>query len=306
MGKANKKRVRHKLTRRDRNDYIWGYAMVAPLVIGLLVFYFYPFFQSIYMSFTKTGAFNQSQWNGIENYVELIGDKTFWQSLKNTFVFVVMTVPVGIFLSMVLAALLNSKIKGTSFYRTIYFLPSVTMAAAISLVWKWIYNGDYGLLNAVLGMFGIKGMSWLTNPKTVMVAIGVVGIWCSCGYNTIILLAGLQGISSSYYEAAAIDGAGPLYVFRKITFPLLSPTIFFVVVTSLINGLKTFDLVYMMVPKESPVYKQAQTVVMYFYRNAFDYANKGYASAIAVAIFVIIMLLTILQMRMQKHWVIYE
>lgn len=280
--------------------------MVAPLVAGLIIFYFYPFVQSIYMSFTKTGAFNRSTWNGITNYVELIGDETFWQSLKNTLVYVIMTVPVGILLSIVMAGLLNSKIKGTSFYRTVYFLPSVTMAAAISLVWRWIYNGDYGLLNVILGFLGIKGASWLTNPNTVMIAIGIVGIWCSCGYNTIILLAGLQGISSNYYEAAAIDGAGPWYVFWKITFPLLSPTIFFVMVTSLINGLKTFDMVYMMVPTSSPVYKEAQTVVMYFYRNAFEYGDKGYASSIAVVMFALIMLITVFQMKFQKKWVIYD
>ncbi len=297
---------RKKPSRRDVKDWLWGYGMVAPLVAGLIIFYFYPFFQSIYMSFTKTGAFNRSTWNGITNYVELIGDKTFWQSLKNTLVYVIMTVPVGILLSIVMAGLLNSKIKGTSFYRTVYFLPSVTMAAAISLVWRWIYNGDYGLLNAILGFLGIKGVSWLTNPNTVMIAIGIVGIWCSCGYNTIILLAGLQGISSNYYEAAAIDGAGPWYVFWKITFPLLSPTIFFVMVTSLINGLKTFDMVYMMVPTSSPVYKEAQTVVMYFYRNAFEYGDKGYASSIAVVMFALIMLITVFQMKFQKKWVIYD
>ena len=297
---------RKKPSRREVKDWLWGYGMVAPLVAGLAVFYFYPFVQRIYMSFTKTGAFNRSTWNGISNYVELFGDETFWQSLKNTLVYVVMTVPVGILLSIVMAGLLNSKIKGTSFYRTVYFLPSVTMAAAISLVWRWIYNGDYGLLNVILNFFGIKGISWLTNPNTVMIAIGIVGIWCSCGYNTIILLAGLQGISSNYYEAASIDGAGPWYVFWKITFPLLSPTIFFVMVTSLINGLKTFDMVYMMVPTASPVYKEAQTVVMYFYRNAFEYGNKGYASSIAVMMFALIMLITIFQMRFQKKWVIYD
>ena len=297
---------RKKPSRREVKDWLWGYGMVAPLVAGLAVFYFYPFVPSIYMSFTKTGAFNRSTWNGISNYVELFGDETFWQSLKNTLVYVVMTVPVGILLSIVMAGLLNSKIKGTSFYRTVYFLPSVTMAAAISLVWRWIYNGDYGLLNVILNFFGIKGISWLTNPNTVMIAIGIVGIWCSCGYNTIILLAGLQGISSNYYEAASIDGAGPWYVFWKITFPLLSPTIFFVMVTSLINGLKTFDMVYMMVPTASPVYKEAQTVVMYFYRNAFEYGNKGYASSIAVVMFALIMLITVFQMRFQKKWVIYD
>ncbi len=297
---------RKKPSRRDVKDWLWGYGMVAPLVAGLIIIYVYPIVQSIYMSFTKTGAFNRSTWNGITNYVELIGDKTFWQSLKNTLVYVIMTVPVGILLSIVMAGLLNSKIKGTSFYRTVYFLPSVTMAAAISLVWRWIYNGDYGLLNVILGFLGIKGVSWLTNPNTVMIAIGIVGIWCSCGYNTIILLAGLQGISSNYYEAAAIDGAGPWYVFWKITFPLLSPTIFFVMVTSLINGLKTFDMVYMMVPTSSPVYKEAQTVVMYFYRNAFEYGDKGYASSIAVVMFALIMLITVFQMKFQKKWVIYD
>lgn len=295
-----------KPTVKELKKWFWGYAMAAPLMIGLFVFYFYPFFQSIYTSFTKTGAFNQSTWNGLDNYKELLTDDVFWQSMKNTLVYVILTVPVGIMLSTVLAVLLNSKIKGTSFYRTVYYLPSVTMAAAIALVWKWIFNGDYGLLNVILNFFGIDGISWLTNPNTVMPAIGIVGIWCSFGYNTIILLSGLQGISRSYYEAAAIDGANTWNQFWKITFPLLSPTLFFVMVTSLINGFKTFDLVYMMIPNTSPVYNNAQTVVMYFYRNAFEYGKKGYASAIAVVIFAIIMLITALQVKLQNKWVVYE
>lgn len=303
--KTTDKKGRFSLSRRH-GDWICAYAMIAPLFLGLALFYLWPFFQSIYMSFTKTGAFNQSVWIGGGNYVTLFTDRVFYSSFGNTLLYTVITVPVGIFLAIILASLLNAPISGRAFYRTVYFLPSVTMAAAIALVWRWIFNGDYGLLNALLGFVGIPAVSWLTSPSTVMLSIGAVGVWSSCGYNAIILLAGLQGINSTYYDAARIDGAGPITRFARISLPLLSPSVFFVSVTGLIGALKTFDVVYMMVPKSSPAYDSAQTVLMYFYRSAFEYVNKGYASTIAAAVFVVIMGLTVIQLVLQKRWVVYD
>lgn len=273
---------------------------------GIAVFYIYPIFRSIWMSFYEVGTFNKMAWAGIGNYTRLLKDPLFWNSFWNTIYYVILTVPVGISLAVFFAALLNNKISGVSFYRTIYFLPSVTMAAAVAMVWKWLYNGDYGLINGWLSRLSITGPSWLTNPATAMGAIAIVGIWSMVGYNMIILLAGMQGISRNYYEAAAIDGAGPLKQFWSITVPMLSPTIFFVMITSLIRGFQVFDTIFMMVKKTSPAFESTQTLVMMFYRNAFDYSDKGYASAIGNMIFIFIMLVTAVQMVLQKKWVHYE
>jgi len=276
------------------------------LVIGIFVFYIYPFIQNFWFSFNDVNRFNISTFTGLENYKALIKDKELYRTLGNTIKYVIITVPVGICLSILIATLLNAKIRGTSIYRTIYFLPSVTMSVAIALVWKWMYNGEFGILNNILGAFGIEGQNWLSNPKTALYMVMVVGIWMSVGYNMIILLAGMQGISKSYYEAAAIDGAGPVKRFFKITIPMLTPTIFFVMITSIIGGFQVFDTIYMMIGKTSLAYESTQTLVMMFYRYAFDYGQKGYAAAISIVIFAIIMLITIFQFVMQKKWVNYD
>ena len=243
---------------------------------------------------------------GLANYKEMIGDKEVWRTFGNTLKYVIVTVPVGLALSTFLAALLNAKIKGKSIYRTLYFLPSVTMSAAVAMVWKWIYNEQMGILNSAIKAMGGIGHNWLTDSKTALFMIMIVGLWMSVGYNMIILLAGMQGISRSYYEAAQIDGAGPIQLFFKVTIPLLSPTIFFVMITSIISGFQVFDVIYMMIGKTNPAYANTQTVVMLFYRQAFDYGYKGYAAAISILIFAVIMLVTVIQMIGQKKWVNYD
>lgn len=226
MSKANTKAVKKKATRRQKKDWVAGYLFIAPVTIGLFIFYVFPFLQNFWFSFNDVNKFNMTTFNGIENYKRLFQEPDLLLALKNTFVYAVITVPVGLIISLVLATFLNSKIKGKGLYRTIYFLPSVTMAAAVALVWKLIFNGDYGILNEILSVFGIEGQSWLTNPDTALFCVMLVGIWSGAGYNMIILLAGMQGVSKSYYEAAEIDGAGPVQRFFKITIPLVSPTIF--------------------------------------------------------------------------------
>lgn len=272
----------------------------------VICFYIYPFIQNFWFSFNDVNRFNIATFTGLENYKTLLRDKELFKTLGNTLKYVLITVPVGLCFSILIASLLNSKIRGTSLYRTIYFLPSVTMSVAIALVWKWIYNGEFGILNSILGIFGIEGQNWLSNPKTALYMVMLVGIWMSVGYNMIILLAGMQGISKSYYEAAAIDGAGPLKRFFAITIPMLTPTIFFVMITSIIGGFQVFDTIYMMIGKTSLAYESTQTLVMMFYRYAFDYGQKGYAAAISIFIFAIIMLVTIFQFVMQKKWVNYD
>ena len=277
-------------------DWIAGYVFIAPVTIGLLVFYIWPFIQNFWFSFNDVNKFNVTHFIGLENYRQMLSNKEVFQSFGNTLKYVVVTVPVGLFLSLVIAALLNAKIKGKSIYRTLYFLPSVTMAAAVAMVWKWVFNEKMGILNAVITSFGGPRIGWLTNSKTAIFVVMLVGLWMTVGYNMIILLAGMQGISKSYYEAAAIDGAGPLSQFFKITIPLLTPTI---------SAFQVFDVVYMMVLKSNPAYESTQTVVMLFYRQAFDYGYKGYAAAISILIFAVIMLITLIQFSVQKKWVNY-
>lgn len=306
MAKTSVKQMRRKTTTREKKEWAAAYIFIAPLVIGIFVFYIYPFIQNFWFSFNDVNRFNISTFTGLENYKNLIKDKELYRTLGNTIKYVIITVPVGICLSILIATLLNAKIRGTSIYRTIYFLPSVTMSVAIALVWKWMYNGEFGILNNILNVFGIEGQNWLSNPKTALYMVMIVGIWMSVGYNMIILLAGMQGISKSYYEAAAIDGAGPVKQFFKITIPMLTPTIFFVMITSIIGGFQVFDTIYMMIGKTSLAYESTQTLVMMFYRYAFDYGQKGYAAAISIVIFAIIMLITIFQFVMQKKWVNYD
>lgn len=289
-GKSKTGVVKKRASKREKKDWIAAYIFIAPVTLGLLAFYIWPFIQNIWFSFNEVSKFNVATFCGLANYQKLFHDGEVLKTFGNTLKYVVVTVPVGLFLSILIAALLNSKIKGTSIYRTLYFLPSVTMAAAVAMVWKWIYNEKMGILNSVIRALGGKGIGWLTDPKIALYSVMIVGLWMSVGYNMIILLAGMQGISKSYYEAAQIDGAGPIQLFFKVTIPLLTPTIFFVMITSIISGFQVFDVIYMMIGKTNPAYANTQTVVMLFYRQAFDYGYKGYAAAISILIFGRIML----------------
>ena len=294
-----------KATARQKKDWFAGYVFIAPVTLGLLVFYIWPFIQNFWFSFNDVNKFNVTHFIGLDNYKQLIGDAEVWTTFGNTLKYVVFTVPIGLFLSICIAALLNAKIRGTSIYRTLYFLPSVTMAAAVAMVWKWVFNEKMGILNSIIAGLGGERVGWLTNPKTALFIVMLVGLWMSVGYNMIILLAGMQGIPKTYYEAASIDGAGGLAQFFKITIPLLTPSIFFVMITSIISGFQVFDVVYMMILKSNPAYESTQTVVMLFYRQAFDYGYKGYAAAISILIFIAIMIVTIFQLIGQKKWVNY-
>ena len=294
-----------KATARQKKDWFAGYVFIAPVTLGLLVFYIWPFIQNFWFSFNDVNKFNVTHFIGLDNYKQLIGDAEVWTTFGSTLKYVVFTVPIGLFLSICIAALLNAKIRGTSIYRTLYFLPSVTMAAAVAMVWKWVFNEKMGILNSIIAGLGGERVGWLTNPKTALFIVMLVGLWMSVGYNMIILLAGMQGIPKTYYEAASIDGAGGLAQFFKITIPLLTPSIFFVMITSIISGFQVFDVVYMMVLKSNPAYESTQTVVMLFYRQAFDYGYKGYAAAISILIFIAIMIVTIFQLIGQKKWVNY-
>lgn len=295
-----------KLNARQRENYFAGYTMIFPLVLGLSVFYFYPIFKVFIDSFFEVGAFNQRKWVGLENYITMFQDEVMWQSLFNTLRYVVVVVPATIMLALVLAVFLNMKIKGRAFFRVVYFIPAITMSAAVAMIWRWMFNGDYGIINYFLNLLGFDSVQFLSNPTLAWIAISVVSIWSNVGYNMIILLAGIQGISKSYYEAASIDGASSFKQFFTITLPLITPTLFFVLVTTLISTFQTFDTIYMMISKKSLALEASQSMVVYFYRNAFDFSKKGYASALAVFLFLIIMIITAAQMKLQDKWVNYE
>ncbi|MBS5142946.1 MAG: sugar ABC transporter permease [Firmicutes bacterium] len=300
------KRMEKKRKKSWKKGYGWGYLMISPLVLGLGVFYFYPVFKVFFDSFHEVGAFNQTKWIGLANYEKMFQDPVMWQALGNTVKYVLIIVPSTIILALILATFLNMGIKGRSFFRVVYFIPAITMGAAVAMIWRWMYNGDYGIINFILNKLGMESVQFLSNPSTALVSISIVSIWSTVGYNMIILLAGIQGISKSYYEAAAIDGANRVKQFFHVTLPLVTPTLFFVMITSLISTFQTFDTIYMMVNKKSLAMEATQSMVVYFYRNAFEYSKKGYASALAVFLFLIIMVITAIQMKMQKKWVNYE
>ncbi len=299
------RRNRGRLSRVTRSDAFWGYVMIAPLFLGLLVFYLWPLVRTIYFGFTDWGAFGRYKWTGVGNYEKVFSDPNVVRAFRNTFTYTFLAVPFSIFLAILVAVLLNQKIRGVTVYRTLYFLPVVTMPAAVAMVWRWLYNGDYGLINYLLSIVGINGPRWLSDPNIALYSLVVVAIWSSIGYNMVILLAGLQGIPGTFYEAASIDGAGPVQKFFRITIPLLTPTIFFVAVISLIEAFQLFDLVYMMIDPESIAISRTQSVVYLFFREAFVRGDKGYAAALVVLLLAIILVVTVVQFRLQRKWVHY-
>ncbi|WP_394927220.1 carbohydrate ABC transporter permease [uncultured Robinsoniella sp.] len=297
----SKKKV--KGTSRARNEFLWGWAFILPTMIGLIVLNIIPIVQTIYQSFFKTGDFGKGNiFVGADNYMKLFGDGQVWQALLNTFKYAIVEVPFSIAIALVLAVLLNRKMKGRSVYRTIFFLPMVAAPAAIAMVWRWLYNSDFGLINNLTG----ADTNWISNPKIAVFAIAVVGVWSIIGYNMVLFLSGLQEVPHDYYEAAEIDGATGIKQFFHITIPLISPTIFFVLVTRVIGALQVFDLIFMVMDKSNPALEKTQSLVYLFYRYSFTEKNLGYGSTIVVLLLVVIMIITVFQMLAQKKWVHYN
>jgi len=279
------------------------------MLLGLLVFYIWPVVQTFYYSFTRWGAFGGSTWTGLDNYSTLIHDPDFGLALRNTALYTVFSVPISIALSIVVATLLNQRIRGVTIYRTLYFLPVVTMPAAIGMMWKWLYEGDYGLINSILRALHIHGPNWTTDSHTALIAVIIVGIWSTVGYNMVLFLAGLQAIPGTYYEAAQIDGAGPLSRFFRITMPLLTPTIFFALVIAFINAFQVFDIIYMMIgapDNPGPAIDGVKSIVYLFYDHAFHLNDKGYAASIVMVMFAMLLAFTAFQLWFQRRWVHYE
>lgn len=293
-------------SKRTLNRWLWAWLLIAPTIIGLIVLNIYPILKTVYMSFFRTGDFGRGDiFVGLQNYQRMFADAQVWYALRNTVVYTVLVVPISIALSIIVAVFLNMKIRGKSVYRTIYFIPVVAAPAAVTMVWKWLYNNNFGLINHVLSQMGLPRVDWINDPNVAMISIAIIGIWSIVGYNMVLLLAGLQEIPTDYYEASEIDGASHIRQFFSITLPLVSPTLFFVLVTSLITSLQVFDIIYMMVDVESPSYNSVVSLVYLFYNYSFKYSLKGYGSAIVMLLLFIIMIITAVQVKLQKKWVNY-
>lgn len=289
----------------EKEQVFWGLILIAPTLIGLIVLNIKPAVDTLILSFQKSGGFGKTEWAGLANYQRLFADKEVLQAIWNTLLYTLVVVPFIVILSMLAAVLMNQKIKGISVYRTLYFLPVVATPAAVAMIWRWLFNGDYGIINYLLSKVGIAGPNWLTNPNTAILAIAIVGIWSTVGYNMILLLSGLQEIPRDYYESAEIDGAGPIRQFFTITLPLVTPTLFFVMVTTIINSLQVFDLIFMMIDKTNAALPKTQSLVYLFYKQSFIMNDKGYGSAIVMVLLMIIMVITVIQVKAQKKWVNY-
>ncbi|PWJ51083.1 carbohydrate ABC transporter permease [Faecalicatena contorta] len=291
-----------KETRQSRNEFIWGWLFVLPTMIGLIILNIIPIFQTIYQSFFKTGDFGKGNiFIGLENYRNLVEDQAVWQSLINTVKYAIIEVPFSIIIGLAAAVLLNRKMRGRTIFRTIFFLPMVAAPAAVAMVWRWMYNSKFGLLNYLLGKLGLEPVNWISDPKIAIISIAIVGIWSVIGYNMVLFLAGLQEIPKDFYEAAEIDGASPIRQFFHITVPLISPTMFFVCVTRIIAAFQIFDLIFMMMDTTNSALPKAQTLSYLFYKYSFMQNNKGYGSAIVILLLVVILVITFVQMRIEKH-----
>jgi len=287
----------------------WAYIFVAPAMLVLTIFVFVPVIASFFLSFTEYDGIYSPKIVGLKNYINILfNDPLFWKAVKNTLVYVIVTVPLGIGVSLLVSLALYQKIKFSSLFRTGFFLPTVTSIAAVSVVWRWIYAWDkYGFLNFVLTKLGITSMlqDWLMQPSTTLPAIIVMSIWGGVGYNSIILLSGLQSIPDSIFEAAKIDGVSVWEKFWYITLPMLKPVMLFLVIMSTINSFQVFEQVYIMASSTEyfgGVLYSALTIVPYLYERAFKRFMLGYASALAYLLFIIIFIFTLIYMKISKFY----
>ena len=297
--------MRSKLSRIKYSDAFWAFLLLLPNLLGFLVFTVFPVIASFVLSITEWDLLTPMKFAGAQNYVNLAHDQTFWKVLWNTVYFTVGTVPVGIALSLLLAVALTQKLRGVQLFRAMYVLPGISSTVAVAIVWQWMYNPEFGLLNYILSLFGIQGPLWLTSTRWAMPAVIITSIWKGLGFNMLLFLAVLQVIEPQFYEAARIDGASAFAQFRHITVPLLAPTTFFVTVMSIISSFQVFDQVHVMTAG-GPA-RSTSVLVHYLYQNAFQYFKMGYASAIAYVLFIIVFIATMLQFRGRKatYWSLY-
>lgn len=290
-----------------RRETARGLALVSPWLLGLLIWNAFPFAYSFYLSFTKYNIFQPPEWIGIQNYVEMFTkDTNFWPSLRLTLLYAALNVPLGMVGALGVALLLNRDVKAIGLWRTIYYLPAVLPAAAVALLWRWMFSPGSGLINFLFQPFyallNVEPLQWFTEPRLVLPAFVIMGMWGVFGANAVILLAGLKNIPQHLYEAASIDGAGTMQKFRFVTIPMLSSTLFYTLVTGIIGSLQIFTQAFFI-----PIPRRAGTFLnVLIYQEAFSFRNMGYASALAWFLLVVILILTVLVFRSSAAWVHYE
>lgn len=282
------------------NERFAGWVFILPALLGTLIFIVIPVICSFGLSFTKWDLLNPIRFVGLDNYKEIFSEALFFKIFWNTVVFAISTSVLGVIIPLILACILNSKIRGSEFYKTAYFLPFITPMIVIGVVWEWIFDPNIGLLNHILHLH----INWLYDTHFAMPALIIVSVWKLIGYNMVIFLSSLSGISQSMFEAAKIDGATPFQTFKNVTIPLLSPSIFFVVIITAISSFQVFDLIYLMT-QGGPL-DSTNVLVYAIYKNAFEYFNIGKASAIAYVLFFIILVLTLVQWSLRKKLVYNE
>jgi len=286
-----------------RQEERWAYLFLLPQYLGLLCFVLGPVVVTLFLSFSEWNLVAPPRWIGLQNYQVSFQTDVFWQTWRNTIYYVIATVAGGIVFSLALALALNEKLRGITLYRGIYFLPVVTSAVAVSMVWRWLYNPEFGLFNAVLTTIGLPTLPWLNSLKWAMPSVIIMSIWQTVGYNMVIFLAGLQGIADQFYEAAEIDGATAWQKFRHITLPLLSPTTFFILITATIGAFQAFNQIYIMT-NGGPA-NATRVILLHIYILAFRLFKIGEASAVSWVLFLILFILTLINFFVARKWVHY-
>jgi len=290
--------------KRRLTDNLSAFGFISPNVVGFLIFTFLPVFASLVLAFCQWDLLSPPKFVGMKNFANLMSDKLFWKYFGNT-LFFMMGIPIGMAISLCLALLMNNKLKGIVIFRTIYFMPVVSSMVAVALLWRWIYNPDFGLLNSFLRMIGFKNPpQWLSSTTWAKPAVMLMSIWKGAGYNMLLYLAALQGIPEQLYEAAEIDGANAWQRFWHVTFPMLAPTNFFIIIMGVIGGFQIFGVLYVMTgggPAGSTT-----TIVYYIYNNAFQWFKMGYASTISWFLFIIIFIVTIINWKYGSKQVDYS
>ncbi len=288
----------------ERSERRWAVVFLTPSLIGFLTFTLVPVAASLALSFVKWNLVGLPEYIGLENYARAMRDPMFWRVLKNTAVYTLGTVPTSMALSLALALALNQKIRGVTLFRGLFYLPVVAPMVAVAMVWRWLYNRDFGIINYVLSLVGLPAVPWLTSTRWALPAVILMSIWKGLGVGMVIYLAGLQGIPQHLYDAAAVDGANSWHRFWHVTVPMLSTTTFFVLVTSVISSFQVFGQVYIMT-RGGPA-NASSTLVYYIYQNGFESFRMGYASALSWLLFAVVFVFTVIQFRAQRERIYYE
>jgi multiple sugar transport system permease protein len=285
-------------------DAWWGYFFIAPAFIFVIGFTLIPILGSFGISLTDWDMISPAQFVGLKNYEKAFSDALAQRTFTNTFLYTFISVPIGMILALLLALLLNQKLRGLSFFRTAFYLPVISSTVAISVIFTWVLDPSYGLLNRALGLIGIDPIPWLISPQYAMPAVILVTIWRSLGFNMIIFLAALQEIPADLHDAAKIDGANARQKFLRVVLPLISPSLFFVTITSIINSFQSFDLVYNMT-QGGPA-RSTYLIGYYIWEQAFKYLNMGYGASLAFILFFMILIVTLVQWTTRRFWVYGE